>query len=103
MPADDFVILESDDGYSFVVPRNIAIASGTLKAMLDEDAAFQEAENKTCRLHYRGIIVQKVIEYLAFKVQYADFSSSDIREDFADRIDPYIALELLTAADYLDT
>lgn len=41
-----------------------------------------------------GIIVLKIIEYLAYKVQYADFASSDIREDFKDRIDPYIALEL---------
>lgn len=41
-----------------------------------------------------GIIVQKVLEYLAYKVQYADFEASDIRDDFADRIDPYIALEL---------
>lgn len=58
-----------------------------------------------------------MIEYLAHKVQYADFAASDIREDFGANIDPYIALELsvgwsvreihaaddsLTAADYLD-
>lgn len=36
----------------------------------------------------------KVIEYLAYKVQYADFPKTEIREDFANRIDPYIALEL---------
>jgi transcription elongation factor B subunit 1 len=35
-----------------------------------------------------------VIEYLQFKVQYAGWSSTDIREDFQNRIDPYIALEL---------
>ncbi|CAK9780881.1 POZ domain-containing protein [Cutaneotrichosporon oleaginosum] len=98
----DFVTLESADGYSFVVPRNVALASPTLKAMLDEDAAFQEAASRTAKLQYRGIIILKVIEYLAFKVQYADFASTDIREDFQSKIDPYIALELLTAADYLD-
>lgn len=36
----------------------------------------------------------KVVEYLSYKVQYADTNAGDIREDFADRIDPYIALEL---------
>lgn len=41
-----------------------------------------------------GIILLKIIEYLQYKVQYAEFVSSDIREDFLDRIDPYIALEL---------
>jgi transcription elongation factor B subunit 1 len=42
----------------------------------------------------RGVILLKVIEYLAYKMQYADVNAADIREDFADRIDPYIALEL---------
>jgi len=62
-----------------------------------------------------GVILLKVLEYLAYKVQYADFSTEDITEDFSDRIDPYIALELyvslqhmssangrLTAADFLE-
>jgi transcription elongation factor B subunit 1 len=38
--------------------------------------------------------VLKVIEYLAYKTQYAETNAADIKEDFADRIDPYIALEL---------
>lgn len=41
-----------------------------------------------------GIIIQKVVEYLQFKVQYADWPATDVREDFQERIDPYIALEL---------
>lgn len=32
-----FVTLESSDGYTFVVSRQIACASGTLRTMLDED------------------------------------------------------------------
>ena len=42
----------------------------------------------------RGVIVLKIIEYLAYKVQYQEFNAEDITEDFSDRIDPYIALEL---------
>ncbi|KAK1924131.1 BTB/POZ protein [Papiliotrema laurentii] len=103
MPDSDFVLLESEDGYTFVVPRKVACASGTLRSMLDEEAAFQEAENKSCKIQQRGVVLLKVIEYLAYKVQYADFNTEDITEDFSDRIDPYIALELLTAADFLDT
>lgn len=34
---DDFVVLESGDGYCFSVPRHIAMSSSTLKAMLDEE------------------------------------------------------------------
>jgi transcription elongation factor B subunit 1 len=40
------------------------------------------------------VIVLKVIEYLAYKLQYLDTSSDEIVEDFSDRVDPYIALEL---------
>lgn len=43
---------------------------------------------------HRGVILLKVIEYLAYKVQFADVNTEDIMEDFTDRIDPYIALEL---------
>ncbi|ODO09760.1 hypothetical protein I350_01977 [Cryptococcus amylolentus CBS 6273] len=85
---NDYVLLESSDGYTFVVSRKIACASGMLKNMLDEDG--------------KGCILLKVIEYLAYKVQYQEFNAEDVQEDFQDRIDPYIALELLTAADYLD-
>lgn len=37
LPEDDYVLLESADGYTFVVSRKIACASGMLKSMLDED------------------------------------------------------------------
>jgi hypothetical protein len=43
---------------------------------------------------FRGIVVAKVIEYLSYKVQYADFATGDITEDFTERIPPEIALEL---------
>ncbi|AAW40813.1 hypothetical protein CNBA2260 [Cryptococcus deneoformans B-3501A] len=101
-PEDDYVLLESADGYTFVVSRKIACASGMLKSMLDEDAAFEESKNKTCRIQQRGVILAKVIEYLAYKVQWSECLAEEVNEDFSDRIDPYIALELLTAADFLD-
>lgn len=132
--SDDYVLLASSDGYTFSVPRRIAIASGMLKSMLDEDCESYESGIDGSRVpgskgsdrrarpsvrqiiyqaDFSGIILLKIIEYLAFKVQYADWDASEIREDFQDRIDPYIALELwvilqssadisLTAADYLE-
>ena len=41
MADSDFVVLESNDNYTFVVPRKLALASGTLRAMLDEDGELQ--------------------------------------------------------------
>lgn len=135
MPETEFVLLESSDGYTFVVPRHVACASGMLKSMLDEEsgsfftfvdgrnewgtdssvAAFEESKSGACKIQQRfvmgtestdlyvalqpliydrGVILLKVLEYLAYKVQYADFNAADITEDFSTRIDPYIALEL---------
>jgi len=103
MSETEFVTVESNDGFTFVVARKIACASGMLKSMLDEEGSFQEAEKAHCVIQYRGVVVMKVIEYLAYKVQYQDVEASSITEDFTQRINPYIALELLTAADFLDT
>ncbi|ORX36770.1 putative transcriptional elongation regulator [Kockovaella imperatae] len=103
MAESDFVLLESEDGFTFSVPRKVACASNILKSMLDEEAAFSESTTNSCKIQYRGVIVLKIVEYLAYKVQYQDVNAEDITEDFSERIDPYIALELLTAADFLDT
>ncbi|ORY34074.1 BTB/POZ protein [Naematelia encephala] len=103
MSDNEFVLIESADKYTFVVPRKVAMGSGMLKSMLDEDAAFEESKSNICKIQQRGVILLKVLEYLAYKVQYQDFNAEDITEDFSDRIDPYLALELLTAADFLDT
>ena len=47
MPESDFVMLESEDGYTFVVPRKVACASGTLRSMLDEDGESGFHNDKT--------------------------------------------------------
>lgn len=61
-----------------------------------------ESESNSCEVPHRGIIVAKVLEYLAFKVQYKDATAKDYVPDFAERIEPEIALEVLMAADYLE-
>lgn len=38
MSDSEFVLLESMDGYTFVVRRQVACASGMLKSMLDEES-----------------------------------------------------------------
>jgi len=45
MSESDFVMLESEDGYTFVVPRKVACASGTLRSMLDEDGEFESIQH----------------------------------------------------------
>lgn len=41
-----------------------------------------------------GIIVAKIVEYLLYRYNYRHTATKDITEDFSDRIEPEIALEL---------
>lgn len=41
-----------------------------------------------------GVVLAKVVEYLAYKHQYANTPSNQVMEDFSDRIEPELALEL---------
>jgi transcription elongation factor B subunit 1 len=43
---------------------------------------------------YSGVVLAKVVEYLAYKQQYANTPSNQVMEDFSDRIEPELALEL---------
>lgn len=50
----EFVLLESLDGYSFVVPRAVACASGMLKSMLDEESKLPLFPHSDGRLTYQA-------------------------------------------------
>ncbi|KIY70662.1 hypothetical protein CYLTODRAFT_451561 [Cylindrobasidium torrendii FP15055 ss-10] len=50
---------------------------------------------------YSAVIVEKLIEYMAFKAHYEKASGKEVpTNEFIDRIPPEIVLELLLAADY---
>lgn len=102
MSDNDWVRITSTDGFSFVVRRNIAKASGTMKAMLDVESSYAEAMTKTCSSGQRAIIAEKLVEYMSFKSHYETVGP---REDIPlhelmERIPREIVLELLLAADY---
>ncbi|KAM7342754.1 hypothetical protein DOY81_004480 [Sarcophaga bullata] len=94
-----YVKLISSDGHEFIVKREHALTSGTIKAMLSGPGQF--AENEANEVHFREIpshILQKVCIYFTYKVRYTN-SSTEIPEF---PIAPEIALELLMAANFLD-
>ncbi|ETW75315.1 hypothetical protein HETIRDRAFT_244312, partial [Heterobasidion irregulare TC 32-1] len=90
----EWVRIVSSDGYSCVVSRAAAMRSGTLKNMLDTEANFSEAERQTCHLQERGIVVEKVVEYLLYKTTYENTPAKVDIPDFFERIQPEIALEV---------
>ncbi|KJA22480.1 hypothetical protein HYPSUDRAFT_40857 [Hypholoma sublateritium FD-334 SS-4] len=98
-----WVRLQSTDGFSYLVKRKVAEASGTVRNMLDSEAGgYSEALTGVCEITERGIIVEKLVEYMSFKTYYETVNTKDdvpVKE-FMERIPPEIVLELLLAADY---
>ncbi|KAK7062654.1 elongin C [Paramarasmius palmivorus] len=98
---EDWVRIVSNDGFSFLVKRKIAQMSGTIASSLDMSSGYSESETKTYNAsNDRGIIVQKLLEYMCFKAHYSNTKRKVPLNEFMDRIPPEIVLELLLAADY---
>uniref|UniRef100_A0A8C2W679 Elongin-C n=1 Tax=Chinchilla lanigera TaxID=34839 RepID=A0A8C2W679_CHILA len=91
-PDDMYVKLISSGGHEFIVKREYALTSGTIKATLSGPSQF--AENKTNEVNF----ISKVCMCFTCKVRYTN-SSTKIPEF---PIAPKIALELLMAANFLD-
>ena len=93
----EFVKLIGAEGHEFIVPRRVALVSNTMRAMLE--GKFREADQGIIRFpDIAGHILEKVIQYLHYKVRYSE-STARIPEF---KIEPEIALELLVASNYLD-
>ncbi|KAH3671014.1 hypothetical protein OGAPHI_000725 [Ogataea philodendri] len=91
-----YVTLISNDGFQFLISKDAALVSGTLKGMLN--TSFQESSTNTIKLHeLDGVLLEKVIEYLYYNLKYKE--SVDVPEF---DIPTEMALELLVAADFLD-
>lgn len=98
-PNASYIRLVSQDGHEFIIKRDYALISVTIKAMLDGPGQF--AENETNQVNFREIpshVLEKVCQYFTYKIKYTN-SSTEI-PDFP--IAPEIALELLMAANFLD-
>ncbi|OZC08294.1 Skp1 family, tetramerization domain protein [Onchocerca flexuosa] len=94
-----YVKLISSDGHEFIIKKDLALTSGTIKAMLSGPGSY--SENETNEVNFREIpshVLQKVCQYFAYKVRYTN-SATEIPE-FS--IPPEVALELLMAANFLD-
>lgn len=98
-PSAMYVKLISSDDHEFIINRDYALTSGTIKAMLSGPGQF--SENETNEVYFREIpshVLAKVCTYFMYKVRYTN-SSTEIPEF---PIAPEIALELLMAANFLD-
>ena len=94
-----YVKLISSDGHEFIVKREHALTSATIKAMLSGPGQFAENEtNKVSDRETPSHVLLKVYMYFTYKVCYTN-NSAEIPEF---PIAPEIALELLMATNFLD-
>lgn len=101
-PENEWVRIESNDGFSYLVKRKVAETSGTMRNMLDPNGGYAEAQTKICNVDERGIVTEKLVEYMCFKAHYQTVGpKEDIPvQEMQERIPPEIVLEVLLAADY---
>ena len=95
--APRYVQLESSDGHKFVITREAAMVSGMLRSMLNGEQ-FEEAQTGHLKLDLDAVIVAKICDYFYFHVKYKATEGNATFE-----VPPALALELLVAADFLDT
>ncbi|KAB8293928.1 hypothetical protein MFRU_006g02940 [Monilinia fructicola] len=94
-----YVTLVSCDGFEFVVLREAACTSGAIKRMLDTTSGWEESQTGICRFEeINGIVLEKVAEYFYYSYKYRNSENVPDME-----IPAELCLELLMAADYLDT
>ena len=64
-----YVKLISKEGHEFYVDRKCAMVSGTIKAMLS--GGFMESKGEIRFAEIRGAILEKVIQYVYYKVRFS--------------------------------
>ncbi|PGH36235.1 transcription elongation factor B, polypeptide 1 [[Emmonsia] crescens] len=95
----EFVTLASNDGFEFIIPRTAACVSGTIRRMLDPASNFSEAVTGRCVFEdMNGVVLEKVCEYFLYSHRNKDQNNVPDMEFPLE-----LCLELLIAADYLDT
>ena len=98
-PKKEMIKLVSKEGHEFTVEKQAAMVSNTIKSMLTGPGMFTEQESDTITFpEISKEVMEEVIKYFYYKLRYAN---EPMPPEFP--IEPSMALELLMAANYLDT
>ena len=93
------VTLVSNDGYEYVVDLSTVMISQRIRNMIYGGGNFEEAETKRIRLPVGAVILERIIEYWHYRSQYSDHIDQLPKFE----IDPKMAIDMLEAADFLQT
>jgi hypothetical protein len=95
----DELTIYSNDGSVFVIERRTAMISQMIRNLLYGAGNNEEVDTKIIRLPIRAVILERIIEYWHHRSQYSDHIEQLPKFD----IPPNQVLEMLQAADYLQT
>eukprot|EP00741_Cyanophora_paradoxa_P013124 tig00020675_g12677.t1 len=99
-PPIEFVKLISAEGHEFIIEKRAAMISNTIKNMLNTPGTF--VENARGQIELPDIstpVLEKVCQYFHYKLRFSN--TPPPFQEF--KIEPEITLELMMAANFLDT
>ncbi|KAF9571845.1 Transcription elongation factor B (SIII), polypeptide 1 (15kDa, elongin C), partial [Lunasporangiospora selenospora] len=95
----EYVTLESSDGFQFIIHREAAMLSGTIRNMLSSAGQFTESIEGVIQFRdIKALILEKVCAYWYYKARHLN----SVTEVPHFEIEPEYALETLMAAHFLD-
>ncbi|CAH1420290.1 uncharacterized protein LOC111907254 [Lactuca sativa] len=98
MKKEDTVKLISAEGFEFVIDKNAAMVSQTIRNMLTSPGDFAETEHQEVTFpEISTTILEKICQYFYWSLQYASGKETEFH------IEPELTLELMMAANYLHT
>lgn len=98
MKKEDTVKLISAEGFEFVIDKNAAMVSQTIRNMLTSPGSFSEKEHGVVRFpEISTAILEKICQYFYWNLQFASGKETEFQ------IEPELTLELMMAANYLHT
>ncbi|GMN24009.1 hypothetical protein TIFTF001_000389 [Ficus carica] len=98
MRKEDTVKLISAEGFEFVVHKDAAMVSQTIRNMLTSPGSFAEAQHGEVTFpEISTTILEKICKYFYWNLQFASGKETEFH------IEPELTLELMMAANYLHT
>ncbi|KAF8396831.1 hypothetical protein HHK36_018466 [Tetracentron sinense] len=98
MKKEDTVKLISEEGFEFVIHKNAAMVSQTIRNMLTSSGSFAETQHGVVTFpEIRTVILEKVCQYFYWSLQSASGNKTEFH------IEPQLSMELMMAANYLHT
>ncbi|XP_051130671.1 uncharacterized protein LOC127251123 [Andrographis paniculata] len=98
MKKEDTLKLISAEGFEFIVDEEAAMVSQVIHSMLTSPGCFAEKERREVKFpEIRTTILEKICQYFYWSLQYASGKETEFH------IEPELTLELLMAANFLDT